>query len=1027
MHLYLRESPRTLLLVTSSEEERRGCPRKALVFRVAEGSTTQVVVEFLPKEEVSLSGVTKLTSRPVIGCLGLINVQNDVFLVVVTSALEIGNLIPSSSHSYSVSRILETAFFSLTVSTFDELPPAGDALPSPVGYSRDDNSGDRDRDYISSGSAAAGSIYEHPCAALTKIFASGTFYYAPDPHWDISTRLAERIKRDRSAGHDVGVFDPRFVWNENLVGGLLEFRERLDVTERVEFDRCKFLLLVIQGYVGVFTVPLPTREQGVPNVATLALISRLGWKRAGTRFNTRGVDDDGNVANFVETETLCSTEHTCFSYTQVRGSVPLFWEQTGLQTFVQRIQITRSQAAAAPAFERHFAGLLDEYNAVHIINLLGSKENEVVLSQAYSQLAARGIGGENIGMTNFDFHNAVKVGGHDSVPTQLKRYGGVVDGIDSFGFTIVDLKSDQNDIVMEQRGVFRTNCLDCLDRTNFVQDIVSKSVLEQYFLQTRPEWASAHSVWAYHRELWAESGDALSRIYAGTGALNTSYTRSGKRTLAGVLSDATKSVSRAYINNFQDRSKQTAIDLLLGNLSNNKSVTIFNPIHDSVRAALASRLGEYSSTYHVTMFAGTWNLNGRPPSESLLPWLFPRPDSSPDVFVLGFQEMVPLTAQQIVQTDPDKRRMWERILTDTFDKRPDKKADYVLLRSAQLVGTALILFVKSSLTSVIRNVEATTRKTGLSGMAGNKGGVAIRFDYEDSSYCFITAHLAAGHTQVEERNSDYRTIVNGMHFLKGKTVGSHENVIWLADTNYRIDLENEVVRQLAVTGEFDQLVGADQLKRAMDQQQVFIGYEEGPLLFAPTYRYDLHSTEYDTSEKMRIPAWTDRILYRGRSLDLSAYSRVELFGSDHRPVFAIFRAEVRKVDAQKKAALRKQLLQAVTSKGPGENLEQHLQRLVPDSDLPDSDLPPPSTDDLMWWDTPDHPKGVANAGTFSGDSDVSDESPSSSDEELYSQSHALNNLPPPLTPQRKPPPPQPNGGRLPFANVPRSSMSTESI
>ena len=35
-------------------------------------------------------------------------------------------------------------------------------------------------------------------------------------------------------------------------------------------------------------------------MATVSLISRLSWKRAGTRFNTRGVDDDGNVANFVE-------------------------------------------------------------------------------------------------------------------------------------------------------------------------------------------------------------------------------------------------------------------------------------------------------------------------------------------------------------------------------------------------------------------------------------------------------------------------------------------------------------------------------------------------------------------------------------------------------------------------------------------------------------------------------------------------------------------------------------------------------
>lgn len=98
-------------------------------------------------------------------------------------------------------------------------------------------------------------------------------------------------------------------------------------------------VLTIQGYVGVFNMALsapPTN--GAPVIATLSLISRLGWKRAGTRFNTRGIDDDGNTANFVEvcrltivvypislfiqTETIFSTDQHCFSYVQVRGSVP---------------------------------------------------------------------------------------------------------------------------------------------------------------------------------------------------------------------------------------------------------------------------------------------------------------------------------------------------------------------------------------------------------------------------------------------------------------------------------------------------------------------------------------------------------------------------------------------------------------------------------------------------------------------------------------------------------------------------------
>ena len=71
------------------------------------------------------------------------------------------------------------------------------------------------------------------------------------------------------------------------------------------------------------------------------------------------------------------------------------------------------------------------------------------------------------------------------------------------------------------------------DRTNFIQDILSRTTLEQFLYLVRREWLHSVALWSYHRELWAENGDALSRIYAGTGALNTSFTRSGKRTLAG--------------------------------------------------------------------------------------------------------------------------------------------------------------------------------------------------------------------------------------------------------------------------------------------------------------------------------------------------------------------------------------------------------------------------------------------------------------------------------------------------------------
>ena len=137
---------------------------------------------------------------------------------------------------------------------------------------------------------------------------------------------------------------------------------------------------------------------------------------------------------------MLSTETNCFSYVQVRGSVPcelchfhssdivfilglytVFWEQQGLQTFGQKIQITRPQASQ-PAFERHFAQLTEEYGFVHAVNLLGTKENESTLTKAYDQSLknAPHLFDNSVGITHFDFHHIVRMHGHEGVLPVLK-------------------------------------------------------------------------------------------------------------------------------------------------------------------------------------------------------------------------------------------------------------------------------------------------------------------------------------------------------------------------------------------------------------------------------------------------------------------------------------------------------------------------------------------------------------------------------------------------------------------------------
>lgn len=101
--------------------------------------------------------------------------------------------------------------------------------------------------------------------------------------------------------------------------------------------------------------------------------------------------------------------------------VTVFWEQQGVQTFGHKIQITRPHASQ-PAFDRHFAQLTEEYGPVHAINLLGTKENESALTSAYAKhlQSARGIFGEDIGISHYDFHNAVRIVGHDNILRDLR-------------------------------------------------------------------------------------------------------------------------------------------------------------------------------------------------------------------------------------------------------------------------------------------------------------------------------------------------------------------------------------------------------------------------------------------------------------------------------------------------------------------------------------------------------------------------------------------------------------------------------
>ena len=76
----------------------------------------------------------------------------------------------------------------------------------------------------------------------------------------------------------------------------------------------------------------------------------------------------------------------------------------------------------------------------------------------------------------------------------------------------------------------------------------------------------------------------------------------------------------------------------------------------------------------------------------------------------------------------------------------------------------------------------------------------------------MTAHLAAGFANYDERNRDYQTIAHGLRFQRNRTIDDHDSVIWLGDFNYRIGLDNERVRKCIAARDLAALYQNDQVR-----------------------------------------------------------------------------------------------------------------------------------------------------------------------------------------------------------------------
>ncbi len=310
---------------------------------------------------------------------------------------------------------------------------------------------------------------------------------------------------------------------------------------------------------------------------------------------------------------------------------------------------------------------------------------------------------------------------------------------------------------------------------------------------------------------------------------------------------------------------------------------------------MRQRENEYTNRHALTVFVGSWNVNGKAPKEALSPWLL-LPNHVPDVFALGLQEF-DMSTSALILSETSKAEPWIAAMTATLNRLPDLQ--YVLLAKQQLGGVLETVWIRRELANKVHDLQIHYSSTGIGNVLANKGGTAIRMDIFDSSFCFVCAHLNAHDENVLRRNQDFASIVNDVRFSEGRSIWDHQFLFWFGDLNYRIALPRARIFALIEAENWKELVANDQMNEQRRLGNAFSEFSEGNVSWAPTYRYDVGTNTYDTSEKQRKPSYTDRVLHKTDSPDLLAlleYNRVpQLMLSDHKPVFAVYTCQAREI------------------------------------------------------------------------------------------------------------------------------------